>query len=225
MAKKEQSDWLDNSKLRKPLYEFNQAIKQVYTDYRYINKMVIPLCMDSIKNQTLFKRSLFYWSGKEWDFLTDCAVDPESLNKALNTKGYDYHKEDGNHYLTSQKTGDEYLVSTDLTKEQINDSGSYLGITALKNIHDSRKLINTYVLTQEDIEELLKYKSLERVIAVDNDVEVKMIMLKEIFPMIKKTNNIKIDVYGMVLEHVNDIVIHSCSENWVFTSAHCLITY
>ena len=224
MPKKVQSDWLDNSKLRKPLYEFNQAIKQVYTEYRFLDSLVIPLFMNSIKNKTLFKKSLFHWRGKKWDFLNNCAVDPEGLNKALKNKGYLYREDGTEKYLKSLKDGEEYFISTELSEKQIEDSGSYIGMTELRRIREN-EAIGGYILSPKDIKALIEYQSIERIIANDDGIDVKMIMLKEVFPMIKKADTINITVYKTELENVYDIVIESITENWSFVSAHSIVNY
>jgi hypothetical protein len=224
MAKKVQSDWLDNSKLRKPLYEFNQAVKLVYTEYRFIDGLVIPLCMKSIKNPTLFKKSIFHWRGKIWEFLNNCAIDPEGLNKALKNKGYIHRVDETEHYLRSTKDDEEYFISTELSDVQIEDSGSYIGMTELIRVR-ANECIGSYVLSDKDVKMLLEYQSLERVVALDGDVEVKMIMLKEIFPMLKKASDITVSVYQTSMDNVYDIVIESVSEYWTFTSIHSIVNY
>jgi hypothetical protein len=218
------SDWIDNTKLRKPLYDFNQAVKLVYTDYRFIDGLVIPLWMKTIKTPVLFKKSMFYWHGTKWKFIENGAVDAEALNKALKNKGYDFREEGDKRILKSQKDGEEYVVSIKLTQAQIEDSGYYPGLSevnsALKEEH-----IGVYELTEEDIANLLDYQSVDKIIANDDGIDVKLIMLKENFPMLKKADKIAIFVNKTKLDGVYRIVIKSSTDNWSFMSVHDISNY
>ena len=162
--KKVASNWIDSAKVRKEMYDFNQAIRNVFIGYRYIDGMVIPIAMAAIKNRNIFARSLFFHTKypEPFPFLEDSIVYPEPLAKALKDKCTEYQLRDGVHCLSGKsKDGKElnYQIGTPMTENQKEDSSNYTGLVNFYKLHETESL-GSYTLTDEDIKLILDYKVL-----------------------------------------------------------------
>lgn len=224
---KVQSDWIDNTKLRKSIYNFNQAVKSVYEAYRLVDGLAVPLMMDAIKAPTLFKKSLFIWQGKRWDFINNGAVDPEELNKALNNKGYEFKTDGKQRILISEKDGTKYNVSIELTPEQVNDIANYPGMEEIHALKNEEPVFHFDIDELEAID-IIDGKSIEKEIETTEDNIVKFILLKELFPMIKRAS--RIDIFGYKTDDPNiyKVLIVSKSKedsDWEFDSVHYILNY
>jgi hypothetical protein len=223
---KEINNWISNAKVRKRLYDFNQAVKTVYKAYSFVNGLAVPIMMDAIKNPNLFSKSIFIWFGDRWPFMERGAVDPEELNKALNNKGFkvspDNHRE-----LISEKDGTKYKVSINLTEQQIDDIAHYSGVKELHTIEQEDPVF-LHVLSEEDIARIIAHESVETSIKSNDGNIVKFIMLKENFPLIKKASFISITGYQTKDPEIYKILITSKSKDigsWEFDSIHYILNY
>jgi hypothetical protein len=222
---KQIDNWITNAKVRKRLYNFNQAVKSVYEAYRFVDGLAVPLTIDSVKNQQLFSKSVFIWFGERWSFMERGAIDPDELNKALNNKGYTVDP-DNYRTLISDKDGTKYQVSLDLSDEQVEDIAHYSGLKELHKIKNEEPCFQ-YVLSENDMERIIAYESVETTIESD-DGEVKFIMLKENFPLIKKVETISVTGYRTENPDIYKILISSKSKDpgsWEFDSVHYLLNY
>jgi hypothetical protein len=152
----------------------------------------------------------------------------DEMNNALKTAGkYSMKDVDGNHVLhIVKKSGEEFdfNVSVPMTRFQVEDIDNYPGLKKFKRTMD-REAIVTYTLSQEDIDALLAYESLEKVIGEYNGKDIRIIVAKELFPVIKKVDSICIRVYEPIdlPEGVFDIMVASNSEDWSFYSMHNIL--
>ena len=223
--------WIDNSKVRNEIYAFNQAVKQVYEGYRFISDgIVIPSSPEAIKAPNIFSKSVFFHSKYEvpFPFLEDSVIYPEELNKALKDKCTEYSIKDGIHYLSgTNKKGKvlEYTTGAPLTEFQKNDSPNFKGLIEFYNLSSIEPFL-TYTLTDEDIEDLLAYKVLEKDIGEYEGKPVHIIVSKELFPVIKKVDMISIAVYMYegLPPNVYEILIKSTAPTWNFYSMHYLLS-
>ena len=218
---KDTSEWIDNSKVRKELYDFNQAVKSVYTQFRYSGGITVPLTMSSISTRPLFDKSFFVRRGTHFSFLENCAVDVIELNNALKDKATKYERKNGINFLSGKN---RYEIGREMSDSQIQDISNNPGLKEFKFIHDIEP-INVYHLTEEDIENITEYRVTDRVIARCGDDDVNMIMAKEIFPMVKKTNSISITTYYIegLPKGVYEILICSDAPTWKFLSMHKIL--
>ena len=228
--KKVASNWIDSAKVRKEMYDFNQAIRNVFIGYRYIDGMVIPIAMAAIKNRNIFARSLFFHTKypEPFPFLEDSIVYPEPLAKALKDKCTEYQLRDGVHCLSGKsKDGKElnYQIGTPMTENQKEDSSNYTGLVNFYKLHETESL-GSYTLTDDDMKLILDYKVLEVDIAEYNGKPVHFIASKELFPVIKKVDNITINVYknDRTPNDIFEILIASNAPTWTFYSMHYLLS-
>ena len=192
------SGWIDNTKIRNRLYDFNQSVRKVYNCYRYIGPdsngraLILPLTPNSIKSRPLYNNTFFLRYDEHFPFLNNCAIDDDNLNNALKKKAYEYEKhEDGNWLIKDDEN--QFKVSLALKEDQIVDCSNYPAFEAFDSMmNDGKNYLGQYVLTAEDINNLVDYKVLTKEIATDNGVPVEFVMAKEIFPVIGKADLIKI---------------------------------
>lgn len=221
---KNTSEWIDNPKVRKELYDFNQAIKSVYTQFRYCGGIVVPLTMDSISTRPLFNESFFIRHGKHFDFLENSAVDVDELNNALKDKATNYEEKNGINYLCGKN---RFEIGRKMSESQILDIKNYRGLKAFEFYYDIEPL-GFYKLTEQDFEDIIEYRVTDKVIAHSYDekpIDINMIMAKEIFPMVKRTNDISITTYYIegLPKGVYVILICSKAETWEFYSFHKIL--
>ena len=221
---KNTSTWIDNSKIRKELYDFNQSVKGVYDCYRYLESgIVIPHGMSNLKNSQLFSRSLFIRKADDFGFLKNTVVNPTNLNVALKNKMYSLKSESGNHSLSNDS--DSLVVSVDLPEKDISDSANY---RAIKFFTDN-KVENypyQYTLTDDDRKRMIEYQVVTLILGHDDEIDsdVKLITTKELFPIIKKANSISIFTTLASRDMgTYTIAIVSQTNTWTFYSAHVLL--
>jgi hypothetical protein len=223
MAVKNDSNWLDNSKIRNELSAFNMAVKNVYTHFRSDEGLIIPLTMDCIRVRPVFDKSFFMRTGgTHFEFLDKTGVDCEELNIALKTKAYDYKKKDDKHYLC--KDDSEHMISVDMKPNQLEDMKHYKGLLEYRELVKNTP-VGSYELTLEDIGLLSLYHVVTRDIAEYKGIKVHLIMTKELFPMLKRVNSIIIDTYKTegLPENIYAILIRSDAKTWSFNSIHKII--
>ena len=223
------SSWLEVPKVRKKVQDFNRMIGQVYTEYRCIDGLIIPLVMDNIKSRPLFDNSFFTSVDEsciEPPFINKCVVDSDNFNKALQPKVKCYtfeDRKDGN-YLVN-KNDEEFKIGLKLRDEDIQDSFNY---TALKTFKQLEYLdpINIYNLTEGDMNEIASYNVINRLIGSYRGRDVNLIMLKELFPLVKKAESISISSYKNtdLPDNIFTLSIISTTPVCVFTSIHHIVT-
>jgi hypothetical protein len=230
MAKKIITNDLTNSKVRKELYDFNQAIKSVYNGYRIMDNIATPMSMAAIKSRPLFDKSFFVHKPYEepFTFFDKSIVYPEELNKALKDKCTEYDFDDMYHHLIGKdKKGDtlDYIVSIPMTDFQIEDSANYGGLNTFRELYHSDKCIAEYIISGKDSEELLDYEVIDRVIGQYKGEDIRLIASKELFPMIKRVDEIVIFVYRnkSLPKGVYEIIVKSTAEAWTFYSIHHIL--
>lgn len=231
IAKKVVSTWIDNSKLRKEIYDFNQAAKSVFYGYKYIDGIAIPIDINAIRNPTLFSNAFFVRPDEtQWEFINNCAVDPESLNTALKTKSYTHEYLNGVHYL--HREGEDKKawcrVGNRLTDDDLIESlANHKGLKNFKTL-DSTDPVGTYKLSSEMREKIIGYQMFDDIIANDGGINVNLLIGKEIFPMIKRTEDISITTYRhetKCAEGIYTILIRSVLPTWTFYSIHAILIY
>ena len=223
------SNWLEVPKIRKKIQGLNRMIGSVYTEYRCIDGLIIPLVMDNIKSRPLFNNSFFTSSDEDCiksPFMDKCAVDQDNLNKALQpkVKCYKYeNREDGN-YLVN-KSEDEFKIGVKLENSDIQDSFNYSAIKSFKNL-DNLEPIDVYDLTEEDFDKIISYNVLNKVIGSYGGIDVNLIMIKELFPLVKKADSISISSYKNIAlpDNIFTISIISKTPVCIFTSIHHIVT-
>ena len=223
MASKNDSNWLDNTKVRTELYNFVQAIKSVYSHFRYDDGITIPLTMECIKSRPLFDNSFFIRTGgTHFDMLQKAAVDADELNVAIKTKAFEYKKIGNKHLLC--KEGTEHVISVDMNEDQLDDMKNYKALLEYRSLRDIEP-IGSYTLDLEDIGLLSLYHVVTRDIAKDGNKVIPLIMTKELFPMLKRAEAIIIDVYKTddLPNNIYEIVIRSQTKTWTFNSIHKII--
>ena len=227
MAKKPDSTWIDSAKVRKDIYDFNQAVKAVYTAYRWHDGMVIPMSMDCIKSSPLFINSMFIHGRYEhpFPFLEDSVIDPEGLNKALKAKCTDYSIRDNVHYLSAvDKEGKlvEESTGTTMTEFQISDMAHYPGIVKMYEL-SKESPVAEYNLTEDDIATLNDGQVFEK--QIDNNIN--LIVYKELFPVIKKVDSINISLFDKkdLPKNVYCMRIKSNASTWTFYSMHHILCW
>ena len=219
------SNWIDNPAYRKELYNFNQAVKSIFTMYRYLDGIVLPMTLDNVKTTPLFDRSFFIRNNAtHWDFMNNSIVNPEELNKALKEKCYIHKVINDTHILTDDTNDHE--VGRSLDKFAIEDSKHHPG---LKRFHLLKEIepLGSYKLNDYDCDKLVNYDLIDRIIAIDNDHKVRATLSKQIFPMIKKSD-ITILTYPKIEgidELIYEMVIVSKTEPWSFYSIHHILQY
>ena len=223
MASKNDSTWLDNIKIRTEIYNFNMAVKNVYSNFRSDKGIIIPLTMDCVKSRPLFDKSFFIRNGgANFDFMNSTGVDCEELNIALKTKAFEYSKKGKEHYLSKEDS--KHLISVDMSDEQIDEMTKYEGLLEFESLKEI-KPIGSYTINLEDIGLLSLYHVITRDIAKDGNVKVPLIMTKELFPMLKRVDSIVIETYKLpdLPKSIYQILIRSEAKSWVFYSLHKII--
>lgn len=223
------SNWLEVPKIRKKIQDFNRMIGQVYTEYRCIDGLIIPLVMDNIKSRPLFDNSFFTSSDEnciESPFINKCVVDSDSFNKALQpkVKAYTFEDREDGHYLVN-KNEDEFKIGVKLKDEDIQDSFNYIALKKFKQLDDLEP-IDVYNLTEEDMNQIKSYNVINRTIGSYEGKDVNLIMLKELFPLVKKAESISISSYKntSLPDSIFTLSIISTTQVCVFTSIHHIVT-
>ena len=214
-----ESNWIDNPKIRKELYDFNQAVKQVYELYRYSDGIVTPITLNAVKNKQLFTNSVFFRTASHFDFINNCAVNPVELNNALKDKCYNMNFNEDTWKFSLGK----YQVSVLMHPDQISDMRKFPGLVSFTNFMDN-DIVAMYSLTDEDINRLLNYDVMTLTVGSYKGRDIKLIVTKELFPVIKKVHTITMTFYpNKELEDVFNFTVKSCADTWSFSSQHHMI--
>ena len=222
-------EYLSIPKVRKKIQDFNRMIKQVYTEYRCVNGLIIPLVMDNIKSRPLFDKSFFTSKDEDFikcPFINECAVDSDNFNKAMQpkVKCFTFKEKDESNYLTNDN-GDEILIGMKLKESDIKDSFNYM---ALDSFHKLKELdpVDMYTLSEYDKKAISEYDILDKIIGRYGNMDVNLIMAKELFPLVKKADTITVFSYKdtSLPDNIFTISIISVTDVCVFTSIHSIVT-
>ena len=224
------STWIDNAKVRKEIYDFNQAVKQVYSHYIYTEDgMAIPMMMKCIKSRPLMDKSFFTRTGECFPFIKNAAVDVELLNRALKEKCYVHsYEEESRANVLSQASVEEdkasYKVSYQLLPNQLEDIPNHPGLEMFTRYSQMTPIIR-YKLSLENIARLINYEAIDILLGMHEGTEITLTMAKELVPMIKRTEDISILVYDQdeLPPSTYGIMIVSVGPSWTFYSIHVIL--
>ena len=213
------NEYLNDSKNRTFLYDLNQAIKKIFTGYRFIHKektdIILPLTMESVKSRPLYDNAFFINNENIDNFIYNSAINGDELNRALKEKAVDVTIDSD---IVIEKE-EKYIIGQKLTEVQIEDSLKHKGLNLYLNIEEN-KYIGSYKLTDIDIEELLNYNVLLNTIEYDNKVPIDLVMTKELFPFVKKASSIVIRIYKYNMntkENIYRLLLESnFHDKWIF---------
>jgi hypothetical protein len=221
------SNWIDAPKVRKEIYEFNQAVKQVYTHYAYLeNGIAVPMTMNCIKSRPLMEKSFFTRTAECFTFMKNSVVDVEELNKALKEKCYLYGFNDKtkDNMLSNADISITHTLGRALTQNQIDDIENCPGLVQYKMCSTMTPILK-YKLMIDDIAHINNYEAIDLMLGEYKGVEVSLTAVKELFPMSKKVLDIFVYVYEMenLPENTFGIMISSFGKTWTFYSCHTIL--
>lgn len=220
------SDYIDNTKVRLELYNFNQAVKQVFSYYRCLeNGIVVPTETSVIRNMPLMSKSFFIRNAKIFDFMKNAAISTVNLNLALKTKCYTYEFREPNRNMLIGPDDKEVEVSIQMTQSQIDDVENHKGLKYFRDFADKEPLA-MYELSLDDISELADNAILTRIIGDVGEDRIHIIMTRDLIPMVKRCHPITIRVYAEegLPPHIYPIMIVSESQTWTFyTIQHIVV--
>lgn len=209
---------LDKKLVTKTWYDFNQSIRKYYANYYIMSdckSVYYGFNAGDCKSPLYLNTCGFIYNGVNDvfpDLMDYSYIYGDDFNKACKDKCTKLVREDGLLLMSDGKSGETFTIGKEMKESDARLVNKNYDTRCNNFLENEKCYLFSNKLSKDDIEAILEYKHLKFLLGNDKDKPVYIYLSAQLFPALKKLNDVRFNVYK-VSDVLYDVTIRS-SADW-----------